>query len=608
MVVPLLTKELIEEVRVRSDIIDVISNYVELRQRGKNHLGLCPFHSERTPSFTVSAEKQLYYCFGCGAGGNVFNFIMDIENLEFVDAVRFLAARCGVTIPEQLTPEQQQQQRRLEAIYAANAVAGEFYARCLLETKRAAPAREYLAKRGLSPQVIKEFQLGYAPSGFEVLKGALKRSGIDEPVAVEAGLLAVSSKTQRTYDRFRHRIMFPIWNPQGRIIGFGGRILAGDGPKYLNSPESPVFSKKDNLYGLHLARPSIRQQRRVVIVEGYLDCIGLYQFGITNVVAPLGTAFTREHARLLARECDTVLVAFDADTAGVAATLRSLDILAGQGLQVLVIDLPQGEDPDSFIRKYGAPAWRQLEESALSLLDFKLRAALRGVDKANSNWQIHGTKAILPILLGIESPVVLETYLGKASDWLELPVEVLRAEVARHQRKQGGRLPLRHITGKAGYNSKDYGQRRISNKYLAERRLLQGALAHPEYLEEIRQAINEEFFAHPIFRRIYSVLLENNYGSTTRIDQLFDLVEDEEIRKTLGMLVSDTPDNLPDWRDCVKRMREQYLQRCFDSLEKELRNLNTNAADYFDRLVDLLIRYRECKELLMQWKESYVGQ
>ncbi|MGI6165268.1 MAG: DNA primase [Limnochordia bacterium] len=603
MLVPLLTKEVIEEVRVRNDIVDIISGYVDLKQSGKNHLGLCPFHSERTPSFTVSAEKQLYYCFGCGAGGNVFNFIMDIENLEFVDAVKFLATRVGVTIEQWSSPESQKQLRKREAAYAANEVACEFYVRCLAETKRAQPARDYLAKRGLSPKVVEDFQLGYAPAGFGVLKGALGRTGIDEQTAVEAGLLITSSKHGRTYDRFRHRIMFPIWNPQGRIIGFGGRILDGDGPKYLNSPESPIFSKKENLYGLHLARASIRREKRVVVVEGYMDCISLHQVGITNVVASLGTAFTREHARLLAKESREVVIAYDADTAGIAATLRSLDILAEQGLRVLVMSLPLGEDPDSFIQSRGVEGWKELEGNALSLLDFKIHAGLQGVDKEDSNWQIHGTQAILPILLDIESPVVLETYLGKVSTLLDLPTDVLRAEVDRHKQGQRRTRRRRHITGKAGYNSKDQEPNVANNRYLAERRLLQWVLLHPDYLEIVRTEITEEYFACPAFRRIYCVLLENNYGSSTRIDQIYDLVQDDEVRKTLGFLLNLSADNLPDLQDCINRTRELYYRRWLSSLEKRLKNLDRNAADYLEELADLLIQYRECKESLVQWKK-----
>ncbi|MEG8947581.1 DNA primase [Rosettibacter firmus] len=366
-----ISEQKIEEIRSAVDIVDIISGYVHLRKRGKNFVGLCPFHHEKTPSFTVSGEKQIYHCFGCGAGGNVFKFLMDFKNISFKEAVEEIAEYAGIKIQYEKS-ELTGIQKELEELYEINVFAARYFVEILNKSPDAEEARLYLKKRNIKPQTQKIFGIGFAPFGWDNFLKAAKDNGIDLNKARALGLIDINEKGEY-YDKFRGRIIFPIFSPNGRVIAFGGRILVeGENvAKYLNSPESQIYSKRKSLYGLFHSKEEIRKLDKAILVEGYLDLISLYQAGIKNVVASSGTSLTEEQVQLLSRFTKNVVLLFDADVAGQKASLRSIEILLKQDFDIKIMTLPKGEDPDSFINKFGKEKFEELISSAKDIVEYQ---------------------------------------------------------------------------------------------------------------------------------------------------------------------------------------------------------------------------------------------
>jgi DNA primase len=361
---------LLDQIRDANDIVDLISEYLPLKKRGKNFLGLCPFHTEKDPSFTVTPDKQIFYCFGCGEGGNVISFLMKHEKLSFPEAVKLLAKRASIPLPKDSFDERKEKQ--LDALYYANQVANEYFVKNLNDEKTGKRARKYLDKRGFEPKTQKLFSLGYAPDEWEGLIRYARTKGMETETLNQAGLVVPRADKPGHYDRFRNRITFSIYNLSGKVVGFGSRVLDDkDTPKYLNSPETPIYQKGKVLYGLNLSKDAIRQKAAAILVEGNVDLITLYQAGITNVVAASGTAFTSDQARLLSRYAEKVYLFFDADSAGQSATLRSVDLLFSEGVEVLVVTLEQGQDPDSFLRQKGMDVVKARIENAVPFIEFK---------------------------------------------------------------------------------------------------------------------------------------------------------------------------------------------------------------------------------------------
>lgn len=361
----------IDEIRNSADIVDIISGYVQLKKRGKNFIGLCPFHQEKTPSFTVSEDKQIYHCFGCGNGGNLFKFLMEFKNISFVEAVEEIADHLGIKISYD-KEVYDEKQNELEELYEINLLAARFFSDSLLKSTEGEEAREYLKNRGIKIQTQRTFGIGYAPYGWDNFLFHAKESKIDLVKAKTLGLIDINEKGEY-YDKFRHRVIFPIFSPNGRVIAFGGRILEkrDDIAKYLNSPESPVYSKRRSLYGLFHSKDDIRKLDRAILVEGYMDLVSLFQAGIKNVVASSGTSLTEEQVQLLSRFTKNIIILFDADPAGQRASVRSIEILLKQNFEVKVITLPQGEDPDSFIIKNGKDKFENLVHSAKNFLEYQ---------------------------------------------------------------------------------------------------------------------------------------------------------------------------------------------------------------------------------------------
>ncbi|HXH28176.1 MAG TPA: DNA primase, partial [Candidatus Polarisedimenticolia bacterium] len=408
----------VEKVRTAADLREIVSEYLPLKKSGARYRALCPFHQEKSPSFYVDADKQLFYCFGCGVGGDVFKFLMLYEKLEFPEVLRRLAGRFGIEIPAGRTAQDGERQK----VLAANRLALGYF-REQLARPAGDRARRYLEGRGITAETIERFAIGYAPDGWTGLKShlarGLKASEAGESQGVLAGLLARKEESGRTYDRFRDRVMFPILNVADEPIGFGGRVLGGGEPKYLNSPETPAFSKGDNLYGLPFAREAIRREGFAILVEGYMDVIALHQAGVPLAVGTLGTGFTAGHVRLLKRYTDRVVVNFDPDAAGRAAARRSLDVLLEHGFEVQVVTLPQGRDPDLFVREQGAEAYRRRIGDATPYIEFLARDAAARIGVETPRGKIAALNEVLPFLARIDHPVrraghieMLSTVLG----------------------------------------------------------------------------------------------------------------------------------------------------------------------------------------------------
>lgn len=424
--------EFIERLRSQSDIVSIISEYVPLKKKGKNYWGCCPFHQEKSPSFSVTPDKGFFYCFGCHTGGNVFNFLMKIENVVFMEAVKLLAGRLNIPLPQkEKSAEEIAREKELAKLWRANEMARDFFHACLTKTSYGKPAREYLARRGITDEMIAAFKLGFAPQAWDKLSTALVERGIEAEVMLKAGLAVERTSRPGIFDRFRNRIIFPICDLRGRVAGFGGRVMDDSQPKYLNTPETPVFNKRNMLFGFDSAYKYVREAGKAVVVEGYMDVITARLFGINHTVASLGTAFTAEQAKQLMRYTDEIIFAYDSDAAGQMATMRALSIVRNLGAAVKVISIPDGKDPDEFISKHGALAFQTLIDKAAPLLDYQVEQALKEIDYSNLDGKVAVVARVVPALADADNAVEVNAYIAKISQNLGIDESAIRSEVAK---------------------------------------------------------------------------------------------------------------------------------------------------------------------------------
>ena len=428
----MIPEQVIEEVKNRSELVAVVEQYVRLDKRsGSNFFGLCPFHSEDTPSFSVSPAKQIYYCFGCHKGGNVIHFIMDIEKCNYPQAIQLLAERAGIQLPESDDESYRQRSELNKSLMAISLEAARYYYHNLTG-EAGLPGRQYLQQRGITVSTARKFGLGYASEDWDGLYRHMQEHQFnDEELLLKSGLFK-RGKTGHLYDLFRHRLMFPILDVMGRVVAFGGRVLDESQPKYINSPESPIYTKGRHLYGMNLAKNS--RQPNLIMVEGYMDALALHQAGVDNAVASLGTALTENQAQLLRKFTETVIIAYDADAAGQAAALRSLDMLGNRGIKVTVLQVPEGKDPDEYIRRNGPERFHALLDKALPLLDFKLLVARRASTVGHELDILAYQDAACQILTREENAIVRELYANRLAEELNASAEtVLREIERRHQ-------------------------------------------------------------------------------------------------------------------------------------------------------------------------------
>ncbi len=428
-----------DRVKQQADIVRVVGEYVRLKKSGQNYVGLCPFHSEKTPSFAVHPVKQIYHCFGCGVGGDVFKFVMEMEKSNFPEAVRTVAEKCGIPIPKprERTPEERQANQQRTALVEMHREAAGYFTRQLEATPEGKAARAYLEDRGLDAETIARFSLGYAPSGGDALYRHLKQKYPDKPLEV-SGLVA-RDPSGRLYDRFRRRIMFPIANESGKVIAFGGRALGDDLPKYLNSPETPIYSKSNVLYNLDRAKEALRQRDFAVLVEGYMDTIGVARAGVGNVVASCGTSLTETQVKLIGRFTRRVVVNYDPDTAGQAATERSLTILLESNFDVRVLALPSGADPDKFVHEQGAEAYRKLLEAAPAYVDYLIGRA-KQMDLSTAEGKLRAVNYLMPYVQRIPNRLLRSEWATRIAQQLRVEEPVLREALRRAAAERRGEV------------------------------------------------------------------------------------------------------------------------------------------------------------------------
>ncbi len=502
-------EDVINEIKYRNDIETVISQYVTLKRRGKNLVGLCPFHGEKTPSFTVYPETASFYCFGCGAGGDVFTFTGLIENLDYIESIKLLAEKSGVTLPD--SGYDDSMQRLKNRIYDINKETGRFFHNFLL-TDEGKWAREYLLGRGLSPATIKKFGLGAAPDSWDALIKHLKSKGYTIEEMLAANVIGKSNRGTY-YDRFRKRVMFPIINIRGNVVGFSGRAMPGEdkqGGKYVNTSDTPVYKKSINLFGINLAKNHCSEN--MILVEGNMDVISLHQAGFPNTVAPLGTSFTEEQANLLARYTKEVILTMDADAAGQKAIKRATEILEKTGLKTRVIVIPDGKDPDEFIKKNGADRFRGLIEGAVSDVEYKLLMAAKGIDLDADDGKLKYLSAAAEIIAQQSDVMTRDIYIGRLSDKygvsrtaLETKVKELRTRFVKAREKKEIADVIRPKLNKDDVNP----ERRISPKGTsAEETIIAVLMQHPDFYKTALEKITPEMFITKLNRRIYSTIIE----------------------------------------------------------------------------------------------------
>jgi DNA primase len=492
---PLYSDGVLDEVRNSVNIVSLVSEYVALKKQGRNYVARCPFHTEKTPSFNVNEDKQIFMCFGCHVGGDVFKFVMLIEHLSFPEAVRHVAEKNGIALPESSAPGKEAGGDS-DILRRALAEACSFFRRMLLESEEGRPALKYLEGRGVTHATVDKFAMGYSPADGKSLMQALQKLGIPLAALDECGLTKHSEDGSRQYDVFRGRIMFPITDVRGRVIAFGGRAMGDRQPKYLNSPETRLYNKSRNLFGLYFSREGIKRLDFAVLVEGYMDFIVPFQYGIENLVASLGTSLTPQQVQLLGRYTHEVVVSYDPDSAGLAATQRSLDLFLEENFRVKVLRLPDGQDPDEFIRKSGAAGYRDRLRASVPYLDFVLDAAIRSQGSLdNPRNKIQVINAVLPYLAKLPNAVERSDYVFRFARKLGIEDQQLLAEVKRAAQQKRTRLTEAPLAS-------------IGAMKLAEKRLLQVLLSNTNLQSAILPECSEQLFDGLATEKIFAVIME----------------------------------------------------------------------------------------------------
>lgn len=565
-------EEIVDEIRQRTDLVSLVGEHLNLEKRGKNMVGLCPFHGEKTPSFTVSPEKQLFHCFGCGASGNVFSFIMKMENFSFPEAVRYLAGKAGVKIPEKESSKNPAGELK-EKIFTVNELAACFFSYCLWEARAGGNAVEYLQKRGFNRRVSETFKIGYAPQGWDNLIRYARKKGVGEELLLKAGLVS-KREGGGVYDRFRHRIIFPIFNLRGKVMGFGGRSLeesSRSGPKYLNSPETPVFHKGSALYGLHLARDQIRRERSAIVVEGYTDVITAHIAGLKNVVASLGTSLTQSQGRLLRSQAEKVVIAYDADSAGEAATLRGMRILKGLGCMVEVAEMPPGSDPDSMIREGDAASFIDLTRNATPLLDYQLEKSKKGLDITLPQERLQYMKEALAVLSQVRDLIERDIYLKRLSEEIGVSEEALRGEIKKYSHK---------VAGNNNMALNDQTNNNINNRINPAEKLLVSIIMQGQgFASLVEDEMELDDIENEMVRKVTEEACKlEAAGGIVSPDKIIDHFKEEHVQAFIsGAATEPSIQGLSKEmmqrmaRDCIKKIKERKLARQRRELQDKLK-------------------------------------
>ena len=563
--------ELIEEIRSSNDIVDTISQYVQLKRKGRNFFGLCPFHKEKSPSFSVSPDKQIFHCFGCGVGGNVIHFISKIENLDFKDTIEYLADRAGIELPKTENEQFNQRQILKDKVYKINEETARFYHENLYKPT-AKEAQNYVKERKLNNATLKSFLIGYSGTYNELYKH-LRSKGFSDNEILASSLVNKNDRGQ-FIDRFRRRLMIPILDVRGKVIAFGGRVLDNSLPKYINSPENIVYSKGRNLFGLNVAKKG--DLKKVVIVEGYMDAISLYQRGITNVVASLGTALTESQGRLLRKYAEQIIISYDSDSAGQAATLRGLEILRNLGCDVRILQMEGAKDPDEYVIKYGTGRFNLLIDNAISLVEFKVKVLKNKFDLDNTNDKIKFLQEIAKVLSEVESQIELEIYVEKIANEYSISKEAIYSEInkIKYANTSKQKEPENVIR-----KAKPVKVSKVDDSVIKkENVVIYLLLNYPEEsTEKIRNNLLETDFKYEtnkkIINKLYELIDKKEKISSEVLNYFAD---DDEITSHMTMLMADDYE-IGDVDKCIDDIINSYnKERLIDRRNDIIQSLESN--------------------------------
>lgn len=552
------TDDIIEEVRMKNDIVDVISQYVKLQRKGSSYFGLCPFHNEKTPSFSVTPSKQMYYCFGCGAGGNVFTFVMDYENYSFKEALEQLADRAGVRLPKmEYSREVKAQADRKAVLLEINKAAAQYFY-YQLRRENGKRAYEYLLERGLNDETIKKFGLGYSDKYSNDLYRYLKSKNYSDDLLKDSGLFNVDEK-RGMYDKFWNRVIFPIMDVNNRVIGFGGRVMGDGKPKYLNSPETAIFDKSRNLYGLNIARTS--RKKYLIVCEGYMDVIAMHQAGFTNAVASLGTAFTSGHASLLKRYTQEVLLLYDSDEAGIKAALRGIPILKEAGIFTKVVDLKPYKDPDEFIKNLGAEAFEERLEQAQNSFLFQIAVLQKDYDMKDPQGKTEFFHRVAEMLLEFPDELERSNYIEViARNYMILPDDLKKLVV---RLAMNGTAAEKRIKPKSGYNQEKALKESGAEK--AQKLMLTWLVTYPGIFDTVFEYLEPDDFTNPLYRKVAEMLYEQHTQGDVNpaklLNHFIDTQEQKEVASLFNAVIHlETPQEQDRaFADALFRMKQESL-------------------------------------------------
>lgn len=577
-------QELIDEIRTQNDIVSVISEYIALKPKGSSYFGLCPFHNESTPSFSVSADKQFYYCFGCGESGNVYSFIMRMENCDFPEAVKRLADRAHISLPEpEYSAEAARAERLKQQIYEMHRAAGRYYY-AALHSRNGERALKYLNERGVKEEIQKRFGIGYAPSGRDHLCRYLKEKGFSTDAMIKSGLVMVSKDGKGLYDRFFNRLMFPIFDIQGRPIAFGGRVIDKGEPKYLNSPETVVFNKSRTLYGMNFAKAA--RKKEIILVEGYMDMISIYQAGFPNVVAGLGTAFNNDHARTLRKLADSVILLYDSDEAGTRAALRAIPVLVNNGFDVKVTQVKGAKDADEFIKKYGAEAFGKLIVDAVSHITFRIGCAGKNYNLENADHRVRFAEEAAKILADVANDIERDVYTKETAAVCGIDEAALRSRISRiRDASESEFLMEAEKKRKRVYSDKESRDIRPKGITEAQKTILSMAVENDKVLKAVFSVLKPEEFEDGVYRtlaeRIYNDSVSGRKSVPADLVSCFENIEDQNTAAAVFAVKNDI-DNVSKLEKAVTENVRLIKKNYTDSLLAK-----ASTAEEVKRLIDV---------------------
>lgn len=576
----------IEEIRLKNDIVDVISGYVKLQRKGSSYFGLCPFHNEKSPSFSVSPGKQMYYCFGCGAGGNVFTFVMEYENYSFPEAVKFLADRVGVDLPEQEYNEEMKKQQDLKSrILDLNKMAANyFYFQLRHESGKL--AMEYLKGRELSDETIKGFGLGYANKYSDDLYLYLKKKGISDELLSQSGLMNVDEK-HGMYDKFWNRVIFPIMDVNGRVIGFGGRVMGDGKPKYLNSPETKVFDKSRNLYGLYIARTS--RKKNLLVCEGYMDVISLHQAGFKNAVASLGTALTTQHASLLKRYTEEVVLTYDSDEAGMKAALRAIPILKAAGLSAKVLDMKPYKDPDEFIKALGAEAFQDRIDHAVNSFFFEIDVLQKSYQMEDPESKTEFYNQVAKRLLEFEQELERENYIEAIAARYHVGFENLRKLV--------NRMAMKSISApEVKQRPKNRNTEKEDGMLKSQKLLLTWLIENPGLFAQIKPYVGPDDFTTELYHTVAAMLFEQYESGALNPAKIINHFTDSEQQRETAALFN-TSIRVETKEEMNKALKETIARVMNNSIEYKTTHLDPTDIVGLQQIIQAKRRLQDIEKV-----------